>query len=321
MKYLITGGAGFVGSHLTEYLLNDGHQVTILDDFSTGGYRNLAHLEDHQDLKILTGDVRDAALTKESVHEADMVYHLASAVGVQLVVDRPVHTIDTIVHGTATVLDACRTYRRPVLITSTSEVYGKNANVPFNEEDDSVTGPPSKHRWCYAGAKALDEFLGMAHWHECHLPVVLVRLFNTVGPRQTGQYGMVIPNFINRALRHETIRVFGDGKQSRCFGHVNDIVWALAHLLGPTETRGELYNVGTSEEISIMGLAQKIKEMTNSDSEIVTVPYEQAYGVGFEDMDRRMPDITKINQAIGYEPKNKLDDIIRDCVEYAKSQL
>ena len=321
MKYLITGGAGFVGSHLTEHLLDNGHQVTILDDFSTGSYRNLAHLEDREGMKILTGDVRDASLTKECVHEADMVYHLASAVGVQLVVDRPVHTIDTIVHGTATVLSACRTYRRPVLITSTSEVYGKNNKVPFSEEDDSVTGPPNKHRWCYAGAKALDEFLGMAHWHECHLPVVLVRLFNTVGPRQTGQYGMVIPRFIRQALRHETIKVFGDGSQSRCFGHVKDIVWALSRLLGPTETRGELYNIGTNEEISIMDLALKIKEFTKSDSEIVQVPYSEAYGVGFEDMQRRMPDITKINRAIGFEPKHKLEDILRDCVEEQRKLL
>lgn len=320
MKYLITGGAGFVGSHLTELLLDNGHEVTIYDDFSTGSFNNLAHLEHRDGLNIMTGDVRNKTLMQECVRDADMVYHLASAVGVQLVVDKPVHTIDTIVEGTSTVLSACRTYRRPVLITSTSEVYGKNENVPFKEEDDSVTGPPSRRRWGYACAKALDEFLALAHWHESHLPVVLVRLFNTVGPRQTGQYGMVIPRFIRQALKNETIKVFGDGSQSRCFGHVKDIAWALSKLLGPVETRGELYNIGTSEEISIMGLAEKIREMTGSTSEIVKIPYAEAYGEGFEDMQRRMPDITKVNRAIGYEPKHTLDDIIRDVIEFEKSR-
>jgi nucleoside-diphosphate-sugar epimerase len=321
MRYLITGGAGFIGSHLTETLINSGHAVTILDDFSTGRFENVAHVDGHPLLTIVKGDVRDQSLVEETVREADQVYHLASAVGVQLVVERPVHTIDTIVHGTATVLEACSRYRRPVLITSTSEVYGKATKMPFNEEDDSVTGPPSRRRWCYACAKALDEFLALAHWHECRLPVVLVRLFNTVGPRQTGQYGMVIPSFIKQALTNEPIRVFGDGNQSRCFCHVKDVVDALTRVLGPKETRGQLYNVGSANEISIRDLAERIREVTGSQSEIVTIPYAEAYGEGFEDMQRRVPDITKISNAIGFSPKLSLEDIIRDCVEYVTESM
>lgn len=314
MRYLITGGAGFIGSHLAESLLNDGHVVTLLDDFSTGRFSNVAHLDDHSDLSIIKGDVRDTDLVLDCVKEADQVYHLASAVGVQLVVERPVHTIETIVHGTSTVLDACSRFRRPVLITSTSEVYGKATKVPFSEEDDSVTGPPSRRRWCYACAKAVDEFLALAHWHECRLPVVVVRLFNTVGPRQTGQYGMVIPNFIEQALSNRPIRVFGDGTQSRCFCHVSDVVRGLRAVLGPRETRGELFNIGSQNEVSIMELAERVRDLTGSQSEIVRVSYEEAYGKGFEDMQRRVPDISKLKQAIGFEPELGLDDIIRDCV-------
>ncbi len=320
MKYLITGGAGFIGSHLAESLLNDGHEVTLLDDFSTGRFANIAHLDDHKDLSIIKGDVKDEELVLDCVKEADQVYHLASAVGVQLVVEKPVHTINTIVHGTSTVLEACSRYRRPVLITSTSEVYGKATKVPFGEEDDSVTGPPSRRRWCYACAKAMDEFLALAHWHECRLPVVVVRLFNTVGPRQTGQYGMVIPNFIKQALHNRPIRVFGDGSQSRCFCHVSDVVRGLRSVLGPQGTRGELFNIGSHNEVSILELAEKIRDYVGSKSEIVRIPYEEAYGKGFEDMRRRVPDLSKINSAIGFEPEMTLDDIIRDCVEYAKEE-
>lgn len=320
MKYLITGGAGFIGSHLAESLLNDGHVVTLLDDFSTGRFANIAHLDDHKDLSIIKGDVKDQELVLDCVKEADQVYHLASAVGVQLVVEKPVHTIETIVHGTSTVLEACSRYRRPVLITSTSEVYGKATKMPFSEEDDSVTGPPSRRRWCYACAKALDEFLALAHWHECRLPVVVVRLFNTVGPRQTGQYGMVIPNFIKQALNNRPIRVFGDGSQSRCFCHVNDVVRGLREVLGPQSTRGELFNIGSHNEVSILELAERIRDFVGSESEIVQIPYEEAYGKGFEDMKRRVPDISKISEAIGFEPQMGLDDIIRDCVEYAKQE-
>jgi UDP-glucose 4-epimerase len=316
MRYLVTGGAGFIGSHLAEELIERGDAVTVLDDFSTGRFDNIAHIDGHPLLTIVKGDVRDQRLVEETVRNTDMVYHLASAVGVQLVVERPVHTIDTIVHGTATVLEACSRYRRPVLITSTSEVYGKANKVPFSEEDDSITGPPSRRRWCYACAKALDEFLALAHWHECRLPVVLARLFNTVGPRQTGQYGMVIPSFVQRALRNEPIRVFGDGSQSRCFCHVKDVVNALLGLLGPKETRGQLYNVGSSDEITIRDLAERVRDYTGSKSEIVMIPYEEAYGEGFEDMQRRVPDISKIEQAIGFRPQLSLDDVIRDCVQY-----
>lgn len=320
MKYLITGGAGFIGSHLAESLLDDGHVVTLLDDFSTGRFANIAHLDGHQDLSIIKGDVKDSELVIDCVKEADQVYHLASAVGVQLVVEKPVHTIETIVHGTSTVLEACSRFRRPVLITSTSEVYGKATKMPFSEEDDSVTGPPSRRRWCYACAKALDEFLALAHWHECRLPVVVVRLFNTVGPRQTGQYGMVIPNFIRQALNNRPIRVFGDGSQSRCFCHVSDVVRGLREVLGPPSTRGELFNIGSHNEVSILELAERIRDFVGSSSEIVQIPYEEAYGKGFEDMKRRVPDISKISNAIGFEPQMGLDEIIRDCVEYAKQE-
>lgn len=320
MRYLITGGSGFIGSHLTEALLMAGNHVTILDDFSTGRFENISHLDGHPSLTIINGDVKDAALVEECVKEVDQVYHLASAVGVQLVVDRPVHTINTIVHGTNSILDACSKYRRPVLITSTSEVYGKATKTPFNEDDDSVTGPPTRQRWSYACAKALDEFLALAHWHQSRVPVVLVRLFNTVGPRQTGQYGMVIPSLIQQALADAPITVFGDGKQARCFCHVKDVVWALTRLLGPPETRGELYNVGSTQEIQIIELAEKIREYTNSNSEIVFVPYAEAYGEGFEDMQRRVPDLQKVKRAVSFSPRQTLDDIIRDCVEHVRAK-
>lgn len=321
MKYLITGGAGFIGSHLSESLLADGHEVVVLDDFSTGRYENIAHLEATGRLKVVCGNVKDAGLVHECLRDAAGVFHLASAVGVQLVIDKPVETIETIVEGTAVVLSACSRYRTPVLITSTSEVYGKSTKTPFSEEDDSVIGPPSYRRWGYASAKALDEFLALAHWHQVRLPVVLVRLFNTVGPRQTGRYGMVVPRLVRQALLNEPLTVYGDGEQSRCFCHVRDAVTGLRRLLDCSQARGQLYNVGNNEEVTINELARRIIAMTGSASEVRHIPYREAYGSGFEDMLRRVPSLEKIRNAVGYVPRLSLDDILRDVIGQIQQEL
>jgi UDP-glucose 4-epimerase len=321
MKYLITGGAGFIGGHLSESLLADGHEVVVLDDFSTGRYENVAHLESTGRLKIVCGDVKDSALVHECLRGASGVFHLASAVGVQLVIDKPVETIETIVEGTAVVLSACSRYRTPVLITSTSEVYGKSTKTPFSEEDDSVIGPPSYRRWGYASAKALDEFLALAYWHQVRMPVVLVRLFNTVGPRQTGRYGMVIPRLVRQALLNEPLTVYGDGQQSRCFCHVRDAVIGIRSLLDSPESRGQLYNVGNDEEVTINELADRIIAMTGSSSKVRHIPYREAYGSGFEDMLRRVPSLKKIQNAVGYVPKLHLEDILRDVVAQIQNEL
>jgi UDP-glucose 4-epimerase len=319
MRYLVTGGAGFIGSHLAEALLADGHDVTVLDDLSTGRYENIEPLEPSGRLRMITGSVTDAALVQECLRDVDAVFHLASAVGVQLVIDQPVGTIETIVEGTAVVLDACSRYHAPVLITSTSEVYGKSTRTPFSENDDSVIGPPTCRRWGYASAKALDEFLALAYWHQVRLPVVLTRLFNTVGPRQTGRYGMVVPRFVRQALRGEPITVYGSGTQTRCFCHVRDVVGALTRLLASPDTRGELYNVGNNDEVTINDLAALIRTMTGSNSEIVHVPYREAFGSGFEDMERRVPDLSKIHQAIGYRPQHSLAETLRDVIDFERS--
>jgi UDP-glucose 4-epimerase len=320
MRYLVTGGAGFIGSHLVESLLSDGHEAVVLDDLSTGRYENIAPLESTGRLRMITGTVRDPAAVAECLAGADAVFHLASAVGVQLVIDRPVETIETIVDGTSVVLSACAQRRVPVLITSTSEVYGKSTRPVFSEEDDSVIGPPSCRRWAYASAKALDEFLALAHWHQSRAPVVLVRLFNTVGPRQTGRYGMVVPRFVRQALRGEPITVYGDGGQSRCFCHVRDAVGALRALLALPDAYGQLFNVGNNEEITIAALARLVRELSGSESEIRLIPYREAYGAGFEDMQRRVPDLAKIGRAIGYTPRYSLGDILRDVIEYERAQ-
>ena len=319
MRYLVTGGAGFIGSHLVEALLADGHETVVLDDLSTGRRENLAHLEPTGRLKFVAGSVRDNGLVRDSLAGVDAVFHLASAVGVQLVIDRPVETIETIVEGTSAVLRACVPRRLPVLITSTSEVYGKSTQPVFSEEDDSVIGPPTFRRWGYASAKSLDEFLALAHWHEFQLPVVLVRLFNTVGPRQTGRYGMVVPRFVRQALRGEPITVYGDGTQSRCFCHVRDAVWALQRLLDSPATRGQLYNVGNNEPVTINELAELVRTLAGSASEIRHVPYREAFGAGFEDMQRRVPDLTKVHQAIGYRPRHSLRDILHEVIEQERS--
>lgn len=321
MKYLITGGAGFIGSHLSERLLADGHQVLVLDNFSTGRHENIAHLEPNPRFRLICGSVTDAPLVGECMQGVDRVFHLASAVGVQLIIDEPVHTIETIVEGTSVVLNACARYRRPVLITSTSEVYGKSTKVPFAEDDDSVIGPPVFRRWAYAAAKSIDEFLGLAHWHQTRLPVVLVRLFNTVGPRQTGQYGMVIPRFVQQALKGAPITVFGDGDQSRCFCHVLDVVDALVKLIESPKSRGELFNIGNNQEISMNDLARKVKEMTRSESAIRHIPYREAYGTGFEDMLRRVPSLEKVGKLIGYRPARSLEDILSQVIEYYRGKM
>lgn len=314
MNILVTGGAGFIGSHLCRTLLTEGHDVVVLDDLSTGTYQNLEGIEDGKRLRLIVDSVNNAALVDQCVREADYVYHLASAVGVRLIIDQPVHTIESIVGGTETVLKSCARYRRPFLLTSTSEVYGKGSKVPFTEDDDTVMGPTSTRRWSYACAKALDEFLALAYWVESRLPVTVVRLFNTVGPRQTGQYGMVIPSFVEQALAGKPITVFGDGTQSRCFAHVQDVVGALNALRGCKAAHGQVMNIGNDQEITIMDLARKVKEMTGSDSEIRLVPYVQAYGAGFDDMHRRVPNLAKIHRLIGYRPTRTLEDILRDVI-------
>lgn len=321
MRYLVTGGAGFIGSHLVESLLDADHEVVILDNFSTGRFENISQLESNENLRVICASVTEPKIVQECVQWADRVYHLASAVGVQLIIDEPVRTIETIVEGTSVVLAACARYRKPVLITSTSEVYGKSQKVPFCEDDDSVIGPPSFRRWAYASAKAIDEFLAMAYWHQLRLRAVVVRLFNTVGPRQTGRYGMVIPRFVRQALLNEPITVFGDGTQSRCFCHVRDAVRALVDLLNCPAAFGQVFNIGNDREVTIRELAEMVKTMTDSRSGIRYVPYHEAYGDGFEDMNRRVPNLAKVHQAIGYAPRLSLEDTLRDTIEYVRREL
>ena len=320
MKILITGGAGFVGSHLADKLIGQGHEITVIDDLSTGRYSNVEHLEGHERIRLIIDTVLNAPLMEELIRDADRVFHMASAVGVRLIMEQPVKTIETIFHGTDVVLKFCSRYRKRVLIPSTSEVYGKGTSIPFREEDDLLTGATDKHRWAYACAKTLDEFLALAHWKETRLPVVVVRLFNTVGPRQTGQYGMVVPRFVHSAIRNEPITVFGDGTQQRCFGHVLDVVEGLSKLLETPNCFGQVVNLGNHEEVSILGLAQKAIELTGSTSEIRYIPYEEAYGDGFEDMRRRVPGLEKAKKLIGYQPTRSLTDIINDvAAEYRKT--
>lgn len=320
MKILITGGAGFVGSHLADKLIAQGHDITVIDDLSTGRYSNVAHLEDTDRFRLVIDTVLDERLMERLVRETDRVFHMASAVGVKLIMERPVRTIETIFRGTDVVLGFCSRYRKRVLIPSTSEVYGKGASVPFKEEDDLLTGSTDKHRWAYACAKTLDEFLALAHFKETRLPVVVVRLFNTVGPRQTGQYGMVVPRFVHAAMKNEPIKVHGDGTQSRCFGHVQDIVEGLSKLLETPTCFGQVINLGNSEEVSIKGLADRAIALTGSKSEIQFIPYEEAYGEGFEDMRRRVPSLEKAKDLIGYQPTRGLDDIIHDVANEFRAE-
>lgn len=312
MKILITGGAGFIGSHLSDKLIGEGHEVTVIDDLSTGRYSNIAHLENQPGFRLIIDTVLNAGLMEELIRETDRVYHMASAVGVRLIMEQPVKTIETIFHGTDIILKYCSRYRKRVLIPSTSEVYGKGVSVPFNEDDDLLTGGTDKHRWAYACAKTLDEFLALAHWKETQLPVVVCRLFNTVGPRQTGQYGMVVPRFVHSAIKNETIEIHGDGTQSRCFGHVLDVVEGLTRLIETPECFGTVVNLGNSEECSINDLAKRAISLTGSSSQLKYISYDEAYGAGFEDMQRRVPSLEKAKRMIGYQPTRTLDDIIND---------
>jgi UDP-glucose 4-epimerase len=321
MKILITGGAGFVGSHLADKLINEGHEITVIDDLSTGRYSNVEHLEGKDGFRLIIDTVLNNSLMEELVRETDRVFHMASAVGVRLIMEQPVKTIETIFRGTDVVLAFCSRYRKRVLIPSTSEVYGKGISVPFKEEDDLLTGATYKHRWAYACAKTLDEFLALAHWKETRLPVAVVRLFNTVGPRQTGHYGMVVPRFVQSAIKNEPIPVHGDGLQARCFGHVLDVVEGLVKTLETPECFGQVINLGNSQETTIKELAEKAIEMTRSESEIRFIPYDEAYGEGFEDMRRRVPSLEKAKRLIGYQPTRTLEDIINDVAEQFRKEL
>ena len=316
MRVLITGGAGFVGSHLAEALLQRGDEVFILDNLSTGSIDNIVHLKGHPKFHYTIDTVTNEPVLAELVDRCDIVVHLAAAVGVKLIVEQPVHTIETNVHGTEVVLKHANKKKKLVLIASTSEVYGKSTDVPFREDADLVLGPTVKHRWAYACSKMIDEFLALAYFKERKLPVIVVRLFNTVGPRQTGQYGMVIPNFVRQALAGQPITVFGDGTQSRSFTYVGDVVGAMVALINDPRAVGQVFNIGNGGEITIADLAAKIKKMTDSTSKIVTIPYDQAYEEGFEDMPRRVPDISKISALTGYKPTVELDEILDKVIEY-----
>jgi UDP-glucose 4-epimerase len=320
MRVLITGGAGFIGSHLSEALLDAGHQVVSIDDLSTGSIENILHLKARPGYEYTIESVFNDQVMAELVDRADVVFHLAAAVGVKLIVQEPVHTIETNVHGTEVVLRHAAKKKKLVFIASTSEVYGKSTVVPFREDADLVMGATFRHRWAYACSKALDEFLALAYWKQKRLPVVVLRFFNTVGPRQTGQYGMVLPTFVRQALAGEPLTVFGDGTQSRSFTDVSDVVGALLELMVLPAAIGEVINVGNTGEVTIRGLAEKVKAATGSASPIVTIPYDEAYEAGFEDMPRRLPDLTKIRRLIGYEPKVALDEIIERVIASERSQ-
>ena len=316
MRALVTGGAGFIGSHLAESLLAQGHSVSVLDDLSTGHLANIEHLRRHPRFDYTIDSVINERVLGRMIDRADVVFHLAAAVGVKLVVERPVHTIETNVHGTEAVLRHARRHRKLVLLASTSEVYGKNATLPFREDADLVMGPPSKTRWGYAASKMLDEFLALGYWKEYRSPVIVVRFFNTVGPRQSARYGMVLPNFVRRALAGDAITVHGDGSQTRSFTWVGDVVAAITALVQEPKAVGEVFNIGNGSEISIRDLAYKVRAMTGSDSPIEFVPYHQVFDDSFEDMPRRVPDISKIARFVGYQPSVHLEEIIQRVIEY-----
>lgn len=316
MRFLITGGAGFVGSHLAEELLGRGHCVHALDDLSTGSMSNIEHLRTAERFGYTIDSADNDRVVAELVDSADAIYHLAAAVGVELIVESPVRTIETNVHCTEVVLSHAAKKRKPLFLASTSEVYGKSAQLPYREDADLLIGPTTLGRWAYACSKAIDEFLAVAYWRERRLPTVIGRLFNTVGPRQTGRYGMVIPRFVRQALAEQPITVHGDGTQRRCFVHVSDAVRALADLMLDEKHYGEVFNIGSTEEVSVGELAERVRARTGSSSPIQLVPYEEAYGSGFEDMSRRVPDVAKIGRAIGWEAKLSLDDILDSVIEH-----
>jgi UDP-glucose 4-epimerase len=321
LRYLITGGAGFIGSHLAERLLARGDQVILLDNLSTGSMENVRHFKTSRLLQYHLDNIENRQLLAEVVDEADVIIHLAAAVGVKLIVESPVRTIETNVNGTQLVLEAACKKRKLVLTASTSEVYGKNTCVPFREDADLVLGPTTKGRWSYAASKALDEFLALSYWKEKKLPVIVVRLFNTVGPRQTGRYGMVLPNFVKQALNGEVIQVYGNGQQSRCFCDVRDTTEALLRLMATDRAVGEVVNVGNTEEISIEGLAHRVKERTRSSSRIEYIPYDQAYEPGFEDMMRRVPCVDKLHALTGFRPQTTLNEIIDRVSVYFQEKV
>jgi len=320
MKVLVTGGAGFVGSHLAEALLARGDTVYVLDNLSTGSIDNIEHLKADRRFHYVIDSMMNEPVAAELIDRADVVFHLAAAVGVRLIVESPVNTIETNVHGTEMVLKLANKKKKKVLLASTSEVYGKSNMVPFREDADLVLGPTTKGRWSYACSKAIDEFLALAYWKEKQLPVVVFRLFNTVGPRQTGRYGMVVPNFVKQALLGHPLTVFGDGTQGRCFTYISDVVEALIQLADHPQAVGEVFNIGNgTEEVTILDLARRVKARTGSRSEITLVPYDQAYEEGFEDMPRRLPDTGKLCRLIGYQPKVHLDEILDHVIEYFRS--
>jgi len=311
-KFLITGGAGFVGSHLTQALLHRNDEVVVLDNFSTGQQKNLAGTK----AQVISGSIFDEKLVEDLVSKSDHVLHLAAALGVFNIVNKPLESLKTNLQGAEIVLNAAAKFKKPILITSTSEIYGKNDKVPLSEEDDRLLGSPLKSRWSYSEAKAIDESMAYFYFQEQSLPVRLVRLFNTVGPRQVGHYGMVVPRFVTAALKNENISVYGDGNQVRCFCHVSDAVAALLKVIDSKEAIGQVFNIGNNQQITIMELAKKVIEVTGSKSKIELVPYEKAYGPGFEDMQRRVPDISKIKKMLGWEPKIGLEQIIKDIAAY-----
>jgi UDP-glucose 4-epimerase len=316
LRVLITGGAGFIGSHLSEAYLQRGDEVFVIDDLSTGSIENIRHLKDHPRFHYTIDSIHNQPVTAELVDQCDVIFHLAAAVGVKLIVESPVRTIENNVHGTEVVLSLANKKKKKVLVASTSEVYGLSTEVPFREDGNLVMGATNKGRWSYACSKAIDEFLALAYWREKKLPTIVVRLFNTVGPRQTGQYGMVIPTFVKQALAGRAITVYGSGKQSRCFCYVGDVVGALVKLMDADDSVGEVFNVGSNHEISILDLAKRVKDLTRSESEIVFVPYDEAYEEGFEDMPRRIPDTSKVDKLVGFKPEKRLDEILQAVIEF-----
>jgi UDP-glucose 4-epimerase len=321
VRVLITGGAGFIGSHLADHLLALGDEIWAVDDLSTGSIENIEHLKTNPRYHYQVENIMNAPAIAELVDRCDVIFHFAAAVGVRLIVESPVRTIETNIRGTEIILQLAAKKRKLVVIASTSEVYGKASKVPFCEDDDLVIGPTVRGRWSYACSKAIDEFLALAYWKEKRQPVIVVRFFNTVGPRQTGRYGMVLPNFVRQALANEPITVFGDGNQSRCFGYVGDVVDALGKLVRTEAAIGQVFNIGSSEEVTINQLAERVRKITGSKSEIVRVPYEKAYEEGFEDMPRRVPSLEKIGKLIGYCPKTSLDEIIQRVAEFERARL
>jgi len=321
VKTLITGGAGFIGSHLSERLLENGDEVYVIDDLSTGRYENISHLVTNKNFHFMVDTILNTSTLERLMQECELVYHLAASVGVKRIVEKPVNTIETNVLGSHAVFSLAAKYHRKVILFSTSEVYGKNKKLPFHESDDSVFGSTLKSRWSYGCTKALDEFLGLAYHKEQGLPIIIIRVFNMIGPRQTGRYGMVVPTFVRQALSNMPITVYGNGEQSRCFTYVKDLVDALVELSSHPGAVGEIFNIGSTEEITIKELAQKVKAKTGSKSDIVFIPYDQAYEEGFEDMVRRIPDISKIKQLIGFNPKTSLDTALDIIISYERGKI